>query len=172
MGAPAKSTMSQPEYAKHRGVSQPLIAKYIRQGKLEGAVKKVKGRYRIDAAKADAILKKRRLRAPPQKSAKGPQPSSSGNLFEAQVKSAWLKTMLLKLQVDRETRNVIPRQEMERQAARIGGLLRVQLEALPAKLAVSVAGADTPAECARVMQKDIKRILNNISKEIAGLAEL
>jgi hypothetical protein len=60
-------SLTQGEYAARRGITQPAVAKLIRQGKLEGAFKREGRRYKINPQKADAILATLERPAPAQK---------------------------------------------------------------------------------------------------------
>ena len=50
-------TMTQSEYARHRGVSPARITKIVKQGKIKGATTRNNGKVFIDPVKADALLK-------------------------------------------------------------------------------------------------------------------
>jgi len=62
--------ISIPAYARRRKKSVSAVRKWVDQGKLKGATKRIGGRTFIEPKKADALLKQRATRDPPAKKKK------------------------------------------------------------------------------------------------------
>jgi hypothetical protein len=181
-------SLTQGEYAARRGITQPAVAKLIRQGKLEGAFKREGRRYKINPQKADAILATLERPAPAQKQnqdrpapiiqadtvATGADASQllAGGLVtfaEACRREKAAKAALLELKLKREKGELIERQRVEEVAAKLATLVRVGVESIPAKVAPTVAGLKRPGDIARLLQGHIREVLDNLSKGIADL---
>jgi len=152
-------SMTQNEYASRRGISQPMVAKMIRQGKLNGAFHKVGRRYLIDPEKADAILRNNRADT---KSL----PNESITFAEAAKMEKLTRVAILELDLRKKRGELIEKIQVEAMAAKIATLLRVNIEAIPAKLAPTMVGMRNPAEIAQHLQRELKSILTDLSKNI------
>jgi hypothetical protein len=175
--------LTQGQYAKRRGISQPAVAKLIRHGKLAGAFKKQGGRYLINPEKADAILESianpdraGKPADPPAVAAGGgpgdPARAVAGELVsfaEATRREKLAKAALLELKLKRQRGELVERHRVEAVAAKLATLVRIQIEAIPAKVAPTVAGMKTPGDVARLLQVQFKEVLNNLSEGIAKL---
>lgn len=182
--------LSQGQYAKHRGVSQPAIAKLIKQGKLDGAFEKVGGRYQINPERADAILaafhnpaRSKTPKSPMVTSilqgahlgdlgAAGPPSTINGNqvsFAEAARREKIAKAAILELDLKKRRGELIERDRVEAVAAKLGTLVRVGMEAIPTKVAPTIAALETPGDVARYLQREIKTVLSDMAKGIAEL---
>lgn len=180
-------SLTQREYAKRRGISQPAVAKLIRTGKLDGAFKKEGGRYLINPTKADEILAAFANPARPGKrgpaaatgsdhlpAAGGPDPARAiaGGLVsfaEAARREKLAKAALLELKLQRQRDELVERRRVEAAAAKLATIIRVGIEAIPAKVAPTVAGMKTAGDVARLLQTEFKEVLNNLSEGITKL---
>lgn len=170
--------LSQSDYARRRGISQPAVAKLIRQGKLDGAFKKIGRKYWINPEKADAVLamfeNPARSRPPPDPIAPivedpGPAQSLAGELIsfaEAARREKVARAALLELDLKRQRGELIKKEKVEAVAAKIATVVRVGVEAIPAKVAPKVAGLTAPGEVARLLQRELKTVLSDMAKEI------
>jgi hypothetical protein len=153
--------LTQGEYAKHRGISQSMVAKLVRQGKLKGAFKKEGRRYLINPKKADAILS---AIVDPAKSKQ-----KTVSFAEAARREKLAKAALLELKLKRERGELVQRERVEAVAAKLATLVRVGIEAIPAKVAPTVAGMTAPGDVARFIEREVKTVLNSLAKEITDL---
>jgi hypothetical protein len=170
--------LSQAEYAARRGITQPRVAKLIKQGKLDGAYKKAGRKYLINPDKADkllaAALDPARAQAPPDAqlptvAGLGPASSLTGELIsfaEAARREKVARAALLELELSRERGELIERGRVEAVAAKIAGVVRVGVEAIPAKVAPVLAGMVTPGDVARYLQRELKTVLMDMAKQI------
>lgn len=173
--------MSQSQYAKHRKISQPRIAKLIGQGKLDGAYKKKGRRYFINPIVADKILETNRdpihdarlgheaQPLPDVDDLPAPPSAETRTLNEAARLQMWYRAALLKIKYERETGEVIPKDEVLKQAASVGAMVRTQLESLPAKIANELVGIDDPKKAAALIRREVKAALTSLSHEIENL---
>lgn len=172
--------MTQSEYAQHRRISQPRIAKLISQGKLDGAYIKKGRRYFINPAAADELLKVNRdpihdarLRRGPQLTPKDkaqqPAAANGKTLNEAARLNMWYRAALMKIKYEKESGALISKDQVTKQAARVGALLRTHLEGLPSKLAMELAGINNPKKAAEMLRREIKAVLTAISQEVEKL---
>lgn len=183
-------SLTQSEYAKRRGITQPAIAKFIRQGKLDGAFIREGRRYKINPTKADAALASFEHTTPdPSKESKSKSAPAiipadavatgadtgryiAGELVsfaEACRREKLAKAALLELKLKRERGQLVERQRVEEVAAKLATLVRVGIQAIPAKVAPTVAGMKRPGDVARMLQAQIKEVLDSLSKGIADL---
>jgi hypothetical protein len=171
--------MTQAQYAKHRQISQPRIAKLIRVGKLNGAYRKKGRRYFINPAKADQLLDQNlnpiyRDAGPgrPEEKAGAPLPTKSSNgrsMAEATRNLTWLRVALTKLKYDKERGALVPKDQVARQATNVGLLVRTHLESLPAKIAPELAGMRSPKKIAERLQHEMRVVLTALSHDIDKL---
>jgi hypothetical protein len=172
--------MTQAEYAKHRGISQPRIAKLISQGKLDGAYIKKGRRYIINPEDADRLMESNRdpihdARIRPKRpriepASKTPAPSGEGkSLNEAARLNMWYRAALLKIKYEKEVGALISKDKVTKQAAHMGALIKTHLESLPAKLGQELAGINEPKQVAQLLRREIKSALTALGNEIAKL---
>jgi hypothetical protein len=172
--------MTQSEYARHRQISQPRIAQYIRVGKLNGAFKKKGRRYYIDPEKADKLLEDNlnpiyrsgKAKQAPADTQPDPMPAKGGNgrtLNEATRLLAWYRAALAKLKYEKESGALVSKEQVDQQAANVGVMVRTHLESMPAKLAPEVAAMRSPKKIAERIQREVHRILTALSHDIDKL---
>jgi hypothetical protein len=160
-----------------------MVAKLIRQGKLAGAWKKEGRVYRINPEKADAILatfdRKAGDHAPAPAvlpAAGKPAPGAFDNLpaglisfAEACRREKLAKANLLEIRLRKERGELIERERVEAAAAKLATLVRIGVEAIPAKVAPTVAGMQSPGDVARLLQKQLRQVLNNLAEGITKM---
>lgn len=180
--------LTQKQYAARRGISQQAVAKMIRQGKLDGAFRKEGRRYLINPGRADEILD--RFHNPGRsKPPKGRPPAvipaapvadglaldfkdlagPSISFAEAARRAQVARAALLELDVKRRRGELVERVAVEAAAAKVATMVRVGMEAIPAKVAPRGAGMSTPGELARYLQREIKTVLADLSQQIKKL---
>lgn len=102
----------------------------------------------------------------------GPASKITGDLVsfaEAARREKVTKAALLELDLKKRRGELIERDRVEAVAAKLGTLVRVGMEAIPAKVAPTVAGMDAPADVARYLQREIKAVLSDMAKGISEL---
>lgn len=171
--------MTQSQYADHRQISQPRIAKLISQGKLDGAFKKRGRRYFIDPERADRILAqnlnpKFEKRGTNKKidvgeGNKPPAVTPGRTLNEAQRLQTWYRAALMKLKFEKESGALVPKDQVNKQMAMLGNVVRTHLESLPSKLAPELSGLRSVKEIATCLQREITDILKIMSHDIKKL---
>jgi hypothetical protein len=176
--------LTQKQYAARRGISQQAVAKLIRQGKLDGAFRKEGRKYKIDPDRADAVLQTfhnpARSKAPAVVQGvpladgvdRGSTSTIAGELVsfaEAARREKVAKAALLELDLKKKRGDLVEKEEVEAVAAKLGTLVRVGIEAIPAKVAPTIVGMETPGEVARYLQREVKAVLADLAKGIADL---
>lgn len=179
--------MSQSQYAKHRGVSQPAIVKLIQRGKLAGAFVKEGGRYLIDPLKADAALEYHRNPARSKQPMTpsvvqggrlvngvdpGPAPAIAGNLVsfaEAARREKVARAAILELDLRKKKGDLVEKDKVEAVAAKLGTLVRVGVQAIPSRVAPSIVKLETAGEVARYLQREFNAVLADLA---IGIGEL
>lgn len=193
---PAIALVSIPDFAKQCRVSGTAVRKWIDQGKLKGATRKIGRRVFIDPAKAAEVLPSRSIREPPAKKKgprkkqgiprkkTGPKPKRSPSfrekmqevqgtdaeemtLTEARVINERFKARLTELQVKEKEGTLIPADETLRA---VGDLFRVVRDAMlniPPRLSPMLAGLKAK-EIERRMTEEIDTILKDLSNGIAS----
>jgi hypothetical protein len=183
--------LTQKQYADRRGISQQAVAKLIRQGKLDGAFRKDGRRYLIDADRADAVLdlnrnparsKTPKTAAPPPAIVQG-VPLADGidrgsastiagelvSFAEAARREKVARAALLELDLKKKRGDLVEKEKVEAVAAKLGTLVRVGIEAIPARVAPSVVALETPGDVSRFLQQEVKSVLADLAKGIADL---
>lgn len=191
--------MNQSQYARHRGLSQPRVAQMIRAGQLDGAfLKDDRGRYRIDPTKADALLDATRdvsldqqrnlfTGAPMAKPGRPKTNSRLGNCHtlgggvgraptgqprtfaDANTLEKTYKAKLAQLKYEEQMGALVPKEDVDRQAHDLGKMIRARLEAIPARLAPTVAALSDPIEVAAHLRAEINQLLTDLSADVANL---
>jgi hypothetical protein len=167
--------LTQAEYAAHRGITQSTVAKMISKGKIDGAYEKRGRRYLIDPIKADAVLEAYQ----PPRTNESEIDSTSANLdcqgaridyvtyAEASRREKIAKAALLELRLKRERGDLIERAQVQNTATKVGTQVRVNLEAIPSRIAPTLVGMSSTKDIARCLQKEIKTVLTGLTREIA-----
>jgi len=128
--------LSQTEYAKHRGISQPRVSVMVKQGKLDGCIKKI-GKYKkIDRDKADEALKNNldRIYNPNRKVTKKEVEETIKavgfehmSMTEAQKAQSQYKAALLKLDYEERTGELISASQVKKE---VFGMARMTRDAI------------------------------------------
>jgi hypothetical protein len=184
--------LSIPKYAERRGVVHRTVQKWIEEGKLKGATKRIGDRTFIDPVKADKVLPGRMTRSKPKakkkpekKKAKkkpGPKPKRSASyqeklkdiegsgledlsLTEARAINERWKARLAELQVKEKEGTLIPAEETIRA---IGNIIRVSRDAflnIPLRLAFELEGLSAK-EIEKKLREEIDTVLEDLSNAI------
>jgi hypothetical protein len=171
--------MNQSQYAEYRRISQPRIAKLISQGKLDGAYIKKGRRYFIDPKRADRILEQNRDPKFDARNVKKEFKTGSGGkppavtqgrtLNEAARLQMWYRAALMKLKYEKESGALVSKDQVNKQLANLGNMIRTHLESLPSKLAPEMTGLRNTKEIAACLQREVRSILRAMSHDIKKL---
>ncbi len=136
-------TMTQSEYARHRGVSPARITKIVKQGKIKGAIARNNGKVFIDPAKADALLKQN---LDPMNPPKDPDPEVKEQFVKkagikgvdyhtARTINEQYKAALRKLEFELKSGQLIPAGEVEKAWTSHISAAKVRLLGIKSKIA-------------------------------------
>lgn len=159
-----KRRMNQKEYAAHRGISSNVVSKFIRQGKLDGAFRMYRGKYRIDPKKADELLDQNLDPGQRKKAAK-----SSETYQEAKTSHEIYKSKLAKHKLQVERGKYIEKTKVESDAFRAGQTIKNYLESVPVRVSAQIS-AIAPGlnqfDCQEIIRKEMRNILEDLSNVI------
>jgi hypothetical protein len=88
---------------------------------------------------------------------------------EAARREKIAKAAILELELRKRQGELIEKDRVEAFMAKLAIQVRIWMEAIPAKVAPTVAGMDAPAEVVRCIQLEIETVLADLTKGIAGL---
>ena len=173
--------MNLTEFAKHIGVSQPLVSKWVRQSILKKSVKKIGRQYEINAKIAKQELKKNRdpirggdrtgKNKKPIESEQKKTEQHSGtrgiDFNTARALNEQYKAALKKLQYEREHKILINVDEVKRIGFEAGKQIKEGCLSIPDRCAPLVAACSDSFECKKILLKEISYILENLSNALA-----
>lgn len=178
--------MNLTEYAKRRGVSLTLISKYCRQGKLGEAARKDGKEWKINAAKADRILKGTLA---PSRKGKQKEPKNEKKLgsrrrrkestekretikeagldklcfAEAQAENERYKAALNKLKYEERMGQLVEAEKVHTEAYNTARRVRDALLGIPDRVAPIVAAEANPDQVHALLTEEITQALEGIS---------
>jgi hypothetical protein len=186
-------THSQHAYAKHLGISQPTVNKYIRLGILDGATKKIGQRVLIDPDIADQLLpqrldphKRKTLKikkaidnkeSESKDNGKGLRPDEE-RIAELLAKKGLLNysdARMLRENINAERDNIklqsekgdmVLRCDIIKEADIAGRVIKDQLTAFKDRLSAVVAPLTDEFEIKQIIGKEVEYVLNTISTEL------
>jgi hypothetical protein len=86
---------------------------------------------------------------------------------EASRREKAAKAALLELRLKRERGELIEWERVREVAAKTAAQVRAGLEAIPSKVAPTVAGMSSPGDIVRYLQKEMKAILSDLARRLA-----
>jgi hypothetical protein len=168
-------------YAKHRkaqglrGTSHVAVLKAIDTGRLtEPAVRKVNGRWQIDAPLADAqwagntsnMPDSGELPEPPN--TRQPHPEGGGpSLAQAKRAKAIYEAELTRLELQKEKRELVNADEVRQEAARLARQVRDLLMTIPGRNAAKVATMQDSEAIRALLESEIVNALRGLQHEAA-----
>lgn len=187
--------MNTTEYAKHAGVSQPQVSKWIRDGILKKSVEKVRGRYQINAKIADKERKAntdpirggkrtkkkntttktktaKRKKSPTKKEKQKTiaQAKTAGIDFnEARRLNEQYKAALKKLDYDERSKKVIELAKVRKTLFEIGRQVKDGCLSIPDRCAPLVASTEDIHECKQILSREITYILENLANAVSAI---
>ena len=168
-------------YAKHRkarglrGTSHVAVLKAIDTGRLtEPAVRKVNGRWQIDAPLADAqwagntnnMPDSGELPEPPN--TRQPHPEGGGpSLAQAKRAKAVYEAELTRLELQRTKKELISADEVRQEASRLGKQVRDLLLTIPGRNAAKMATMQDSQAISDLLEAEIRNALRGLQHEAA-----
>jgi len=168
-------------YAKHRkarglrGTSHVAVLKAIDTGRLtEPAVRKVNGRWQIDAPLADAqwagntnnMPDSGELPEPPN--TRQPHPEGGGpSLAQAKRAKAVYEAELTRLELQRTKKELINADEVKQEASRLGKQVRDLLLTIPGRNAAKMATMQDSQAIRDLLEAEISNALRGLQHEAA-----
>jgi hypothetical protein len=168
-------------YAAHRkaqglrGASHVAVLKAIDTGRLtEPAVRKVNGRWQIDAPLADAQWAGNTNNMPdsgelPEStSTRQPHPADGGpSLAQAKRAKAVYEAELTRLALQREKKELVLADEVRREASRLARQVRDLLLMIPGRNAAKVATMQDQEAIRELLENEINSALRGLANETA-----
>jgi stage V sporulation protein SpoVS len=180
--------LTQAEYARYRaekglrGQTPAAVNKAVKAGRLSlasGALVNDGGRVLVNPELADAEWAGNTDPAMQRAKPPGPDqvrpPSEDGqakatgtlNMFRAQTEAS--KAVKAKVEADQLLGTVLVREHVENAAFEAMRIARDQFRVMPSKLAQRLAYETTPEGCRRILEAEIKAILNDLSRRFTDL---
>ena len=174
-------TMTQAQYADHRGISAPRVCTLVKQGKLNGAVRMKKGKKYIDPEKADALLEQNlspQLPAKNKNAAK--QEEKERTVAAAKLKgmdyntaktlTEQYKAALKKLEYEKVTGKLIPADQIEHALTNHILAAKTRLEAVQSEVVPLVrefvADPDHQAAIINAVDKSLTEAMEELSRSV------
>jgi predicted transcriptional regulator len=157
--------MSQAEYSRHRGVSQPMISKYIKIGKLKGCIKRFGKQKKIDMEKADIALSenlselRRMHQEEPETREETVTITDSVSYAEFQKQQMKYKAGLAKLEYEKTKGKLIDAAQVEAEATDCAIKTREAFLALPSRLRNTLASEADPHKIEQLLETEIRTCL-------------
>ena len=172
--------LSQVDYAKHRGISQPRVSKMISQGKLEGCIRKISGKKMIDRDKADIKLKEtldriyNRPKDPPKPNEKPDETekkqtsksagTSGMNINQSQTIQAQYKAALLKLEYEEKSGKLVNAEQVETDFFGIGRMVRDAILNVPSRIGAELASINDVHIVSEKLTAELTAALEELSR--------
>ena len=155
-------------YAEHRGVSKPMVTKYLQNGFIPSA-KQIGRKWYIDADKADeelnAALGRDQSKEPKikpseyiDKSQKTPLPSLAANRAIREMYAA----RITKLEFEERSKKLVPLDELKLQLAKLHLVVRDNLRTIPDRIAPIVAAETDQAKIHSIILQEIRQCLEGL----------
>lgn len=169
--------MDASEYAKHRGVSKPMVAKYLKAGMIPSA-KKVGRNWEIDPDRADQELDSALDRSRGGKGGRPPQATPapaarsfpSGDLPTRSVPSLaenrsireFYAARIAKLEYEQRAGKLVSKDELRLKLAKLHLAVRDNLRTIPDRVAPVLAAETDQAKIHAILLKEIGLALEGL----------
>lgn len=179
--------MDASEYAKRRGVSKPMVTKYLQAGMIQSA-RRVGRSWEIDAEKADqeldAVLDQSRggkreprprpepgpaLEPPSREPApaealdvSGPPPRAVPSLAQNRNIREFYSARIAKLEYEQRLGKLVPKDELRLKLAKLHLAVRDNLRTIPDRIAPVLAAETDQAKIHAMLLKEIGRALEGL----------
>lgn len=172
--------MDASEYAKHRGVSKPMVSKYINAGMIPSA-RKVGRTYEIDPVQADRELDaaldrtrggKRSPSPPPPPPPRAAEPEPDGyasppprampSLAENRGIREFYAARIAKLDYEQRLGKLVPKDELKLKLAKLHLAVRDNLRTIPDRVAPVLAAETDQTKIHAILLKEIGLALEGL----------
>jgi phage terminase Nu1 subunit (DNA packaging protein) len=160
-----RRTMSQAEYARHRGKSRQYVSRLAARGILV-----VRG-GRVDVAASDAVLDDKPVDVEPSPEATAARPAGdatqpAGSFAQAKTAEMIFRAKLRKLEYETRTGKFISADEVKVKWFQITRQIRDKLLGLPSKLAPQLAALNDMKEIRDLLDAEIAATLRSLQEDI------
>ncbi len=176
-------TVSAPEFGRIIGVNRQRVYDYIKEGRLQGAVKKVQKKYVIDLEKGRKLLEDSMDTRQPSKVLSGASINrpfhnrythGNGNLEDQSLSEIRrvhesIKASIAQLELDKKLGTLISVDEINMAAFNVARQCRDQLMSIPDRCAALVAAENDPFACKKILIDEVSTILGDLSDRLAAL---
>ncbi len=153
--AEARTIGSVTQYAKHRGVTQPLVSQYIRSGRLRDSVRKIgKDKYEIDFELADKEWDSH-IKNSRGTEIKGPTYAQSRAIREAYT------AQLSKLDYQERSGQVLLAGDVRREAFQQGRRIRDAILAIPDRYAALLAAETDEVKIKQFLDRELRKLMGD-----------
>ena len=167
------------EYAKHRGITERSLRRYLAEGLIpEDAISKAGRVIKIDQAKADRFLDKNIVTrkellgkssptkaTPEEKTRTIEQAGTSGLGFhEARTLAQRYKAALLKIELDQKTGRLVDAEAVRVAAFNKGRAVRDSLLNIPDRISPILAAEKDQMKVADILTREIRTALEELSR--------
>lgn len=175
--------MNQSKYARHRaelglpGTTRQAVSKRVKEGSIPVVMQD--GKALIDPAAADAAWSANTDPARAKASKPGPvkvreerddeQARELTVYQEVRTKHENVKLLKAQAEYDQFIGKLIEREAVEAEAFMAMRVTRDQLRAMPGKLAPQLAQVTTPGEAARILELEVKNVLDELARRFKEL---
>ena len=175
--------MSQTEFAEHIGITQPLVSRYVAQGKIPESCIVKEGKYKriivdcaikalnknLDQTKTkDALENKNKQKIDPKIENQKRTIKDAGmkivSLNEAQTLKANYAAELKKLEYEEKNGDLIPKDIVEKEAFEIGRRVRDSILNIPNRISQELSAMHNPHKIAEKLTSDLIEALEELSK--------
>lgn len=176
--------MTQTEYAKHRGISQPRVSKLIKTGQIPAsAMKRISGKKLIDMDKADQALaenldrvhnpnpeprrrgsKKKKPTPPEMKKVIDEAGLQDLSMAEAQRLQANYKAALLKLELDQKSDLLVEKEKVREEAFEAARIVRDGIMNIPDRLSAELASCTDVHTVSMKLTDAFNEVLGDLSE--------
>jgi hypothetical protein len=166
--------MNLTEYAKHRGVSTPMISKMIRDGVLSDAYTKTGRSYDIDPAKADALLNQNlhqsMLKKSPPATPGTAQAATSNQmtLNEARTQKERYLAHLRRLEYEEKQGELVKAVEVQKLLVKLITTSKQKLLSIQSEIGQLLADAHMDPDTKARILTGVERIVNQTLTELSN----
>ena len=157
----AAQTMTQADYARHRGVSRAMVTKWVNAGTIKRTT-----RGRIKVAEADAVLDELATARVQKQEART---TVAGITYtQARTMKEAFAAKMAKLEYEKRQGQLIEKSEAQRQAFNAARRTRDALLAVGSRTAALARAAKSDFEAEQIITREIQNALENLSQQLAA----
>lgn len=143
-----RELVSQREYARRRGVSQPTVCRAVKDGRLT-----------LVAGKVDPVAADREWPKPPLR-----VPKDSPDYHRARAQREQYRAELTSLELSKLRGELLPAEDVRRSAFALARQTRDRLMAIPDRVSAALAAASDPEDVRRILDVEIDLVCRELSE--------